>query len=90
MQPLVLCRAQYRTLKYIQSTKKGHFFFFGFLKSLFIPFGRGFFIPIQIFATILNSPKPYIDDKYHAIKVLNLYKNTLQFNTCLLQIKIHI
>lgn len=42
------------------------------------------------FATILSSQKPYIDDKYHAIKVLNLYKNTLQFNTCLLQIKIHI
>lgn len=25
-----------------------------------------------------NFPKLYIDDKYHATKVLNLYKNTLQ------------
>lgn len=49
---------------------------------------------IQFFHTnicnSLNFKKRNIDDKYHAIKVLNLYKNTLQFNTYLLQIKIHI
>lgn len=49
---------------------------------------------IQLFHTnicnSLNFKKHNIDDKYHAIKVLNLYKNTLQFNTYLLQIKIHI
>lgn len=56
-------------------------------KSLFISIYTFFHTNI---CNSLNFKKTYIDDKYHAIKVLNLYKNTLQFNTYLLQIKIHI
>lgn len=63
-------------------------FFFSFLKSLFIPFSRGVFSYKYLQEFLI--PQNHTDDKYHAIKVLNLYKNTLQLNTCLLQIKIHI
>lgn len=68
--------------------KVDQYYLFNALKSQFISIYTVFFH--TNICNSLNFKKTYIDDKYHAIKVLNLYKNTLQFNTYLLQIKIRI